>query len=179
MIEEPLFKSTHDALIFAFQYSHQQSPKTPMTSLMRSAQIGSEKGLSGVDGAAQSGMILAEVCRLQDDQHNVIVARYGHVLHECRHCEQDAPSDEWRSAIAELSASIDVEWTHRRVRRDIVEMAIGKSSMNKEQFCKKYSISKSTGYRHINEVKTKFRKIERIAMINLDNAFSNNKLLVA
>lgn len=179
MIEDPLFESTHDALVYAFQYANQQSPRTPMTSLMRSVQTGTGKGLSGVDGAAQAGFILAEVCRLPDDQHNVIVARYGHVLHECRHCEQDTPSDDWRAAIAELANNIEVDWTHRRVRRDIVEMAIGKSIMNKEQFCKKYSISKSTAYRHISEIKTKFRKIERIAMMNLYNAFINNKLLVA
>lgn len=179
MIDEPLFRSAHDALVFAFNYSRQQSPRTPMTSLMRTAQMGSGKGLSGLDAAAQAGFILAEVCRLPDNQHNVIVARYGYVLHECPCCEQDAPSDDWRTAISELANNIEVDWTHRRVRRDIVEMAIGKSIMNKDQFCKKYSISKATAYRRILEVRTQFRKIEKIAMINLDNAFSVNKLLVA
>lgn len=179
MIDDPLFDSTHSALVFAFNYSLQQSPRTPMTSLMRTAPMGTGKGLSGLDGAAQAGMVLAEVCRLPDDQHNVIVARYGYVLHECPCCAQDAPSDDWRTAISELANNIEVDWTHRRVRRDIVEMAVGKSIMNKDQFCKKYAISKSTAYRRISEVKTQFRKLERIAMINLDNAFSNNKLLVA
>ena len=84
MTDEPLFNSTHVALTFAFEYAGQQSPRTPMTSLMRTENIGSGKGLSGLDGAAQAGFILAEVCRLSDDQHNIIVARYGRVTHECR-----------------------------------------------------------------------------------------------
>lgn len=178
MIDQQLFKSTHDALVYAFNYAHQQSPKTPMTSLMRTVGIGSGKGLSGVDGAAQAGMILAEVCRLPNDQHNVIVARYGHVLHQCIHCEQDAPSDEWRSAIAYLSDGIEMDCTHRRMRRDIVEIAIGKSGINNDQFCKRYAVSKSAAYRQISELKTRFRQLERSAIANLDNEFYSSNLLI-
>lgn len=179
MIEDPLFKSTHEALIFAFRHAGQQSPKTPMTYLMKTEQLGSGKGLSGLDGAAQAGFILAEVCRLPDDQHNIIVARYGHVLHECPCCEQETPSDEWRAAIDALSHCVELEGVHRKVRIMMVEKAVCGGKMDMETLCKRYSLSKSTTYRQLSEIKVKFRKIERIALINLDNSFSQNKLLVA
>jgi len=179
MIDQPLFDSTHSALIFAFNYSVQQSPKTPMTSLMRTAMIGSGKGLSGLDAAAQAGFILAEVCRLPDDQHNVIVARYGHVLHECRHCEQDAPSEEWRSAIDALSHCVELEGVHRKVRRMMVERAVCGGKLDIDLLCKRYSLARSTTFKQLSTIKTKLRKIERTALSNLDNVFFTKKELVA
>lgn len=179
MIDEPLFKSTHDALVFAFNYAGQQSPKTPMTSLMRSAQIGTGKGLSGLDGAAQAGFILAEVCRLPDDQHNVIVARYGRVLHECQCCGQDAPSEEWRSAIDALSHCVELEGVHRKVRLMMVERAICGGKLDIDLLCKRYSLGRTTTYSQLSAIKTKLGKIERIALSNLDNIFFEKKELVA
>lgn len=179
MIDQPLFDSTHSALIFAFNYSVQQSPKTPMTSLMRTAQIGAGKGLSGLDAAAQAGMILAEVCRLPDDQHNVIVARYGHVLHECSHCEQEAPSEEWRSAVDALSHCVELEGVHRKVRLMMIERAVCGGRLDIDLICKRYSLARSTTFKQLSTIKTKLRKIERAALANLDNAFFAKKELVA
>lgn len=187
MIDDPLFKSTHEALVFAFRYAGQQSPKTPMTCMFLSKPgegdipkgIRQSKGLSGVDGAAQAGMILAEVCRLPDDQHNVIVARYGHVLHECSHCEQDAPSEEWRSAIDALSHCVELEGVHRKVRRMMVERAICGGRLDINLVCKRYSLGRTATYSQLSAIKTKLRKIERIALSNLDNVFFEKKALVA
>jgi len=135
MIDEPLFASTHAALVFAFSYAGQQSPKTPMTSLIRTAELGSGKGLSGVDAAAQAGFILAEVCRLPDDQHNIIVARYDRVRHECRCCEQPSPSNEWRAAIDALSHCVELEGVHRKVRLIMVEKAACGGKLEIERLC--------------------------------------------
>lgn len=179
MIDEPLFNSTHAALTFAFEYGGQQSPRTPMTSLMRTANLGSGKGLSGLDGAAQAGFILAEVCRLPDDQHNIIVARYDRVRHECKCCSQSAPSDEWRAAIDALSHCVELEGVHRKVRLMMVEKSVCGGRLDIDRLCKDYSMGRSAMYKQLSDVKVKFRKLERIAMISLDNAFVDNKLLVA
>lgn len=186
MIDEPLFNSTHAALTFAFTYAAQQSPKTPLTYMFQSNPgeddiprgIIQSKGLSGLDAAAQAGMILAEVCRLPDDQHNIIVARYYRAQHECRGCGQHAPRDEWRAAIDALSHCVELEGVHRKVRLIMAEKAICGGKMDVETLCRRYSMSKSTTYRQLSEIKVKFRKMERIAMINLDNSFID-KLLVA
>lgn len=179
MIEEPLFKSTHEVLIFAFNYLGQQSPKTPMTSLFKSNPIGTGKGLYGVDGAAQAGMILAEVCRLSDDQHNVIVARYYRVTHECRCCGQQAPREEWKAAIDALSHCVELEGVHRAVRLVMVEKAICGGRIDAKLIASTYSLSERTLYRKFAVIRSKYRKIENSAMIALDNVFFEKKLLVA
>ena len=187
MTEEPLFKSTHEALIFAFNYAVQQSPKTPLMRMFQSNPAEDEvpkgirqsKGLIGLDGAAQAGMILAEVCRLPDDQHNVIVARYYRAQHECRCCGQPAPREEWRVAIDALSHCVELEGVHRKVRHIMVERAICGGKIDMQYLCNRYSLSTRTTYRQYSDLKTKFRKTDRMAMINLVNAFIENKLLVA
>ncbi len=182
MTEEPLFNSTHDALRFAFRYMEHQSPKTPLMSMTVDKErppIGNGKGLIGLDAAAQAGMILAEVCRLPDDQHNVIVARYYRAMHECLCCGQNAPREEWKAAIDALSHCFELEGVHRAVRLMMVEKALCGGRLDIEMMGKKYSLSKSATYRQLTYLKSKFRRIERIAIINLDNAFMDKGVLAA
>jgi len=181
-IEEALFKSTHEALKFAFNYLGQQSPKTPLMSLTVDKDrppIGSGKGLVGLDAAAQAGMILAEVCRLPDDQHNVIVARYCRVTYECSCCGQDAPREEWNAAIDALSHCYELEGVHRKIRLIMIERAVTGGRLEIDHLIKKYSLSERTLYRQYKSVKTKIREIEKRALINLDNRFYISKLLAA
>lgn len=74
--QEPLFDSAYAALAFAFRYSTQQYSPTPMARLMRGS-IGSGKGLVGLDGAAQAGIIRAEVETLPEFERFSIVARFA------------------------------------------------------------------------------------------------------
>lgn len=184
MIEEPLFRSTHAALVFAFSFAGNQSPKTPLMSLIlnpgdQAGHIGGGKGLVGLDAAAQAGMILAQVDRLPDDQHNVIVVKYCRVQHECRCCGQYAPRDEWKSAIDALSHCIELEGVHRAVRVMMVEKAICGGRLDIDKLCKQYSIGRSTTFKQLADIKIKFRKIERLTMIGLDNVFLDKKLISA
>lgn len=183
MTEEPLFKTTHDALKFAFGYMEHQSPKTPLMSMIVSVgdrpPIGNDKGLVGLDAAAQAGMILAEVCRLPDDQHNVIVARYYRVKHECLCCGSEVPRDEWKAAIDALSHCVELEGVHRKVRLDMVRKAVCGGKLDVENICKVYSMGRSTTFQQFANIKTKIRRLERIAIINLDNAFLDKGVLVA
>lgn len=179
MTDEPLFESTHAALVFAFSYAGQQSPKTPMTSLIRTAELGSGKGLSGVDAAVQAGFILAEVCRLPDDQHNVIVVRYNKLKNECKCCGHERYNDEWSAAVDALSHCVELEGVHRKVRLMMVEVAICGGRLDVDMVSRKYSVGRSTTYKQLAELKIKLRKIEKIALINLDNSLSMKKMLVA
>ena len=183
MTEEPLFKSTHAALIFAFAFAGNQSPKTPLMSLILNpgdqTRIGSGKGLVGFDAAAQAGMILAQVDRLPDDQHNVIVAKYLRDQYECRCCGQYAPREEWRLAIDSLSHCVELEGVHRTVRLMMVEKAICGGRLDIDRLCKQYSMGRSTTFKQLADIKVKFRKIERLAMIGLDNVFIDKKVLAA
>lgn len=179
MIEDPLFRSTHDALVFAFQYAGQQSPRTPMTSLFKTPGLGTGKGLSGLDGAAQAGMILAEVCRLPDDQHNVIVARYDRMTHECKCCGSEVNSEDREAAIDALSHCSELDGVHRKVRILIVKKVMCGGKLHYDILARQYSLAERSLYRQAAAVKVKYRKVENAALIALDNAFYEKKLLVA
>lgn len=181
MTDEALFKSTHDALVFAFQYAGQQSPKTPAMAYRNpgDAPIGKGKGLSGLDGAAQAGMILAEVDRLPDDQHNVIVARYDRATHECKCCGSEVFSEEREAAIDALSHCVELEGVHRKVRIMIVRKIMCGGKLNYENLARQYSLAERSLYRQAAAVRLKYRKIENAALIALDDAFYQKKSLVA
>jgi DNA-binding transcriptional ArsR family regulator len=77
MIDEPLFPHAHAALVFAFRFSGQSgAAPTPMAKLMR-GPAATGKGLAGLDGAAQAGMIRCEVEALEPILRNIIVARFA------------------------------------------------------------------------------------------------------
>lgn len=185
MTEEPLFRSTHEALVFAFNYAGQQSPKTPMTRLFKSnpgendppAGLRQSKGLSGLDAAAQAGMILAEVCRLPDDQHNVIVAKYHRSKHRCMCCRSEIYSEEWHNAIDALSHCRELEGVHKTVRLDMVEKSVCGGKVNIIDHCKKYSLGRTVLYEQLSAIKHKLKKLERTAISNLHNSFVNNNIL--
>lgn len=74
--EDPLFKCAHDALAFAYRYNFQQYAPTPVAKLMR-GKIGSGKGLVGVDGAAQAGIIRGLIEPLDPCEKAAICAKYA------------------------------------------------------------------------------------------------------
>jgi hypothetical protein len=98
-----LFKNTHDALVFAYNYSSQQYALSPMSKLMKTG-IGSGKGLVALDGAAQAGIIISRVCQLPALQQACIVARYTPRFEECPCCQnKDKITDDYRESIATLT----------------------------------------------------------------------------
>ena len=169
--DSPLFRSTHDALIFCFEYAGQQSPRTPMTSLLKGGNIGSGKGLSGLDGAAQAGFILAAVGRLPDVQHNVIVARYHRATHECECCEQPTRSYEWRNAIDALTHCVELEGVNKKVRLMLVERVFNGTKISIDRISKENSLNNRTLYRQLASIKEKYRKQEKLAMAELEQYF--------
>lgn len=100
-----LFNNTHEALTFAFNFSSQQYALSPMAKLAlqgagrgAGANIGNGKGLVALDGAAQAGMIMAQVERLSSLHRSCIVARYAIKSRECACCGHMGPSEPYRAA---------------------------------------------------------------------------------
>lgn len=71
--QEPLFSSAHAAIVFALNYNHQQYDKPLMNRLSWGA-MPQGKGLSGIDGAAQAGMIRGMIGRLSDLECAMLIA---------------------------------------------------------------------------------------------------------
>lgn len=104
--EEALFSSAHAAMVFAFNFSGQCYDR-PMMNRMASPTFGTGKGLAGLDGAAQAGMIRAEVQTLGKLAEAILIARVAPRSSPC-HCRQSCcsgqkPNKEWTNAIAYLA----------------------------------------------------------------------------
>ncbi|MGT2505689.1 DNA-binding protein [Cupriavidus basilensis] len=132
MTEERLFDSSHAALVFAFNFSGQQYQASAMNKAM-TPQIGSGKGLVGVDGAAQAGMIRRELGTLPELHRMVLTARLAprDVPCECTRpcCSGRLPNGEWTDAIVWLTEramqQLSGSFSHYRVRRSILEKIFG------------------------------------------------------
>lgn len=70
---EPLFSSAHAAIVFALNYNHQQYDK-PLMNRLSWGSVPQGKGLSGIDGAAQAGMIRGMIGRLSDLECAMLIA---------------------------------------------------------------------------------------------------------
>lgn len=106
---EPLFESAHGALVFAFNFSGQCYDR-PMMNRLASPAFGSGKGLAGLDGAAQAGMIRAEVQAMGQLAEAILIARLAPRVTPCSCrsscCSGHRPNKEWGNAIAVLSDHI-------------------------------------------------------------------------
>lgn len=105
--EAALFRSAHAALVFALHYSMQQYDRPLMNRVAAGPAKDDGKGLSGLDGAGQAGMIRAELARLAPLHQAVLVANIApqQVVCECRAacCGGWKTNPEWSDAISELT----------------------------------------------------------------------------
>ncbi|MDY0071806.1 MAG: hypothetical protein RBR77_04070 [Thauera sp.] len=123
--DQPLYDNLSDALKFGFNYSGQQYAESMLTKLFKRG-IGSGKGLVALDGAAQSGMILSAVERLDDVGQAVIAARFAPRFTECKCCGGDKGTDTWVEAVNCLAAHmVPSGISHMRVRRMLIEKYFG------------------------------------------------------
>jgi hypothetical protein len=145
---EELFKNTHEALMFAFNYSSQQYALSPMSKMMKTG-IGSGKGLVALDGAAQSGIILSRLGQLPALHQACIIARYAPRFEECPCCQnKDKMTDAYREAIATLG-----EWaighctgmTLRNMRGAIVR-SFFERGVSISAAAKELNVAKATAY---------------------------------
>lgn len=101
---EPLWHNTQSALIFAYNYSGY--PARPLLYRL-GTPTHQGKGLSGLDGAAQAGMIRAEVATLGPIAEAVFIARFAPHSTPCSCraacCSGQRPNAEWVFAISKLT----------------------------------------------------------------------------
>jgi hypothetical protein len=147
-----LFKSSHDALIFAFNYSSQQYAQSQMAQLMSASAggTGTGKGLVSLDGAAQAGFILAEVGRLDVLHRACIVARYSPRFVECPCCgnREGKMAQEYFEAVATLrewSTSLFTGLSLRNVR-ELMVRAYYERSLKVQAISDEVKVPKRTLY---------------------------------
>lgn len=161
---EPLFKSAHDALRFAFNFSSQQYERPLMNRLMDSHAKHASKGLLGVDGAAQAAMIINQVLRMPDLSQYIIFAQYAPLTLDCECgkgcCAGTKPNIHWDEAIREISRASVTGATsgvlsYRHLRETIVRKLFGDKTsrgdiLKAAEFC---GLEERQAYRHQSAIK--------------------------
>lgn len=151
---EPLFDSAYDALAFAYRFNAQQYAMTPMAKLMR-WQIGSGKGLVGIDGAAQAGIILGLIDHLQEWEQAAICARFS----------IDRKRLYWarNSLITPAMASLGTGIHNRRMVDALVQKHFG-CRLKLKEVAEAYEVNKNTMTDYWRQIRKTLQEIEYRAM---------------
>lgn len=173
---EPLFGSTHAALVFAFNFSHQAYDR-PVMNRMADGPKRSGKGLVGLDGAGQAGMIRAAVDALGREEAMVITARFAPRREECECtrpcCSGYVPGREWRAAIDHLTEyvlrmALAGTVSHYRVRNGIVRRIFG-DTVNLGELAEHACVGRDTMGDHAKRIAKHLGGIEGRAMKAIDD----------
>jgi hypothetical protein len=101
MTEEGLFKSTHNAVVFALNQQYGTYQRPMINRMAYPSAIGN--GIGGYDAAAQAGMILAEIRKLGFIKEAILVARVAPKRRPCdcrsRCCSGSFENKDWRESI--------------------------------------------------------------------------------
>ncbi len=151
---EPLFMSSDSALKFAFEYSMAQYGRNILATLVGNAPPAG-RGLVGLDGAAQAGMILREVYDLTDVQAYILTAIFCRAKTECDCCGGLVDRPEKRQAIKALSELCSYVMSghiqNNRFREAMVARYFGdKSSLT--VMASRYRVDRDTASRHYSKV---------------------------
>lgn len=128
-----LFRTVQGALMFALNHAHGSVQKTLLARLMGGGSNGG-RGLGGLDGAGQAGMILAELEQLSELHGALLIARYASPALQCACkspcCKGYRESNLWRAAVEYLTQYVLIEGltgtiSHYRLRRAIVSRYFG------------------------------------------------------
>lgn len=168
--DDPIFGSENGALKFAFNYVHGGVKVWTIGSLGGGGKIG--KGLSGLDGAGQAGLIRAELGKLDPKVRlDILVARYAHPSIPCPCksvcCRGYRENPEWAKAIETISEFILTQGvtgtvSHFRLRREMVSRYFGVRSPFVE-VAKQCGINRDTASDLYHRVSELLKKEEQLA----------------
>jgi hypothetical protein len=161
-MSESIFQSSHHALMFAFNFSHQAYEPPLMNRLAWGPLTGMSKGLSGNDGAAQAAMILSRLSKLTIAQQNVLIAKFAPRTWPCSCrapcCSGHKRNDMWERAICDLGQIAAAEAlsgcvSNNRLRVGIVKRIFGDKSLTLEQLAERTGVHLNTAKNHSGAIK--------------------------
>lgn len=159
---EPLFRSAHNALLFAFNFSAQQYER-PMMNRMADDPIGQvSKGLSGMDGAAQAAMVFNQLEHMPALYQYIVFASYAPRSIECACgrscCAGHKPNEFWLACIREIEEAAITQAlpgciSHRVLRRDIVMREFGDKTILLDDIAEKTGVARKTVTDHAARIR--------------------------
>lgn len=159
---DQLFNSAHSAMLFAFNFAHEAYEPPLMNRLAWGPLAGISKGLSGNDGAAQSGMILSRLARLTIHQQNVLIAKFAPRTWPCSCrapcCSGRKRNDMWEQAISYLAQVAAAEalpgcLSNNRLRVGIIKRIFGDKSVSLELLAERTGVHLNTAKNHSAAIK--------------------------
>lgn len=147
-MNEPIFKSAHQALTFAHNFSRGSLDRPTMLKMADKVKR-TGRGLGGLDGATQAGFIFLEIKEMDRLHRNIILAKFLPQSAHCPHCGHAVPSLDWLEAIRYVSDEamrrgvLSGHLVHRLVRDGIVAKYFGQKILLGD-LAKKANISDRT-----------------------------------
>jgi hypothetical protein len=168
-MSEAVFRSARGALMFAFNFTHGTLKKSALAGMMGASPNG--RGLGGLDGAAQAGMIKAEVDHLPELHQAILIARYTPPVSPCACgracCRGSIETPEWGRAVNWLTEYVLLEClvgtvSRYRLRRTLVMRYFGQKIylVATAELC---GVNKNTASAQNQKVTERLRHEERLA----------------
>ncbi len=169
----PLFPSAKAAAYFALNYAS-LAYQLPATNRMASISTGGGKGLGGLDGAAQAGMVRAELAAIGITGESIIVAEMAHKTKPCGCkapcCSGEVNNVEWASAIGLLSnllKEIKIGPAHFIVRTNLLRRYFG-VDISISDIARQSGLSRDTVTTYNARVVTFLKAEKKLAWIQFD-----------
>ena len=137
------------------------------------ASSGTAKGLSGLDGAGQAGIILAAIWRLPVYQRDAIIARYSIRMTPCCECGTHTFTEDYKVAIGSLVEFAMIGLTAKadiRLRRDLVMGHFGKKPQH-VKLAKQYHMNRETVSNYAGQIQKALRGLEYAGQDTLHDYF--------
>ncbi len=172
--DEPLFKSARGALLFAFNFTHGTVKKAALVTLMGGGSTG--RGLGGLDGAAQAGMIKAEVHQLGQVRRRIIECRFAPPSQPCP-CRRPCCSGE----VVNLEWAESMSWLTEHILRQALTGTVSNYRLRRAILCRYFGqelsmttvasqcgVKRDTASEHNKRVVTYLNEEERQANFEIE-----------
>jgi len=172
-VTDPLFRSVHSALAFAFGHQGLNGKATILGRLSSKELPGEGRGLSGLDGAAMAGMIQRHVFEdLGELQRSVVIAKFS-APSACPTCGNTHDTSQRVEAIEKLAHHTLAEMVRERpslaLRRALVRRYFGER-IHMQDLAKRTGVHQNTATNQARKVHRILQKLEREAMHMLDES---------
>ncbi|WP_146230015.1 hypothetical protein [Paraburkholderia tropica] len=182
---EGIFRSAEEAITFACNYSSQQYAMSPMAKLLQGPARGSGRGLTGLDGAGQSGMVFRELETLDYWQMLVLVAGKAIRSESCNClspcCRGWRMTELFRESVSQLADQV------AREARDVLPVKAFRVAVLRKHFgdkihvldeAEKLGIDEHPANRHATTIRKWIRELEKKGLTALSERLDAVGMLV-
>jgi hypothetical protein len=174
MSSEPIFKNAVSALVFALNYSS-LSYQRPLMNRLASAPSTEGKGLGGLDGAAQAGMVRAELASIGLAGEAILIAEIAPKTRPCSCkapcCSGEITNPEWAAAIGVLSniaKELKICPAYMNVRHNLLRRFFG-VSLEITEIARMCGVSRETVSIHNAKLVSAFKLLKKKAWADFDH----------